>query len=685
MGTREDLLKITASDLWDAEWYAARHPEMKRMHLQPPLHFLLHGGPAGDDPGPKFNSASYLAAHPELKAQRIIPLVHFLDSKQANSSTWRPTRMDLKTDLIKRRFWRGTGPGCDSANLVDQVSVIIPTIFKDMDLLSRCLQSLRGEAVKEIILIDNRPETNDELAGSPCSVPYRIIHAPGEFNWSKLNNIGAKEAIGDFLLFLNDDLYSPDFSDEWIKPLLETFTVNRRVNIAAPALLNPDRTIQSAGCYRTSEGCTVAHSKIMPTMENHAYFVEAVVGAAMMFRRETFQPFDENLKVLLADSEICLRRGGCVIVPDSQLIHHERTSRGPDGMQAKMDEELFKSKYPMQPSELYRSNLIGRPRVNRILVIKLDHIGDFAISLEAARELRYQFRGRPMDLVCGAWNVSLAEKSGLFNRIFPMEFFRADASAGIVPMLDVKEFREFIRSTSYDFAIDLRAAPESRIVLKELDNLAITVGFDSPYYTPDIHLPYACSRTIVRGGHNSDDLKHLVSRLPLIDTSPRCITAASSKTIGFHIGSSSDVKRWTKWDKLCTLLHEEGYDLIQFGMDRDEFVSELAQDMRGKSDLAGFAQMVNEHCDIYLGHDTGTTHLVAQRGVPVIEIVSGLVDPAEWQARGEFVSSLWRSQKCTPCYRNPCSIGKPCIVSVEPEDVLIELRAMQDRQLGGNQ
>jgi len=685
MGTREDLLKITASDLWDADWYAARHPEMKRMNLQPALHFLLHGGPAGDDPGPRFNSAAYLAEHPELKGQRVIPLVHFLDGKQAKPSTWRPTRMDLKTDLIKRRFWLGPWPGRDGANLVAQVSVIIPTIFKDMDLLSRCLQSLRGETVKEVILIDNRPETTDELAGSPCPLPYRIIHAPGEFNWSKLNNIGAKESTGDFLLFLNDDLYIPDLSDAWLKPLLEAFAVNRRVNIAAPALLNPDRTIQSAGCYRTSEGCTVAHSKIVPTLEEHAYFVEAVVGAAMMFRRETFQPFDESLKVLLADSEICLRLGGCVIVPDSQLIHHERTSRGPDGMQAKLDEELFKFRYPMQPSELYRSNLIWRASVKRILVIKLDHIGDFAISLEAVRELRHQFRSITIDLVCGAWNVGLAENSGQFDRIFPMEFFRADASAGIVPTLDVKEFREFIRSASYDFAIDLRAAPESRIILKELDNLAITVGFDSPYYTPDISLPYACSRTIVRGSHNSDDLKHLVSRLPLIDTYPRRAPAAWSKTIGFHMGASSDVKRWTKWDKLCTLLSKEGYGLIQFGVDSDEMVSELAQDMRGKSDLAGFAQMVDEHCAIYLGHDTGTTHLVAKRGVPVIEIVSGLVDPAEWQARGEFVSSLWRSQKCTPCYRNPCSIGKPCIVGVEPEDVLIELRAMEDRYLRGHE
>jgi len=688
MGTREDLIKITGSEFWDTTWYEMHHMGCKKNGLQPAMHFLLHGGPSGKDPGPNFNSSKYLAEHPELAGRKIIPLIHFIDSQSANRATWKPTRLDIKTDTIKRRFEFGTdwsdrfrtGRSIYEASIktAGTVSVIMPTIFKDWHLLNKCLQSLRGPTVVEILVIDNRPETKDELIGSPVPLPYRIIHAPGEFNWSKLNNIGAKEAVGDFLLFLNDDLYSPDLSDSWVRTLVSAFE-NPKVNIAAPVLLNPNRTIQSAGCYRTSEGCTVAHSRIMPTVEHHAAFVEAVVGAAMMFRRDAFQPFDESLKVLLADSEICLRVGGCVIVPEAQLIHHERTSRGPDGPQAKQDEERFKSLYPMQQSDLLRSNLVWDCSIKRVLILKLDHIGDFAISLEAVRDMKRSMRNAQFDLVCGPWLVALATSTELFDRVFPLDFFKADASAGIVPSIDPTEFRSFIMSKSYDFAIDLRAAPESRLILKELDNLAITVGFESPHYTPDISLPYSCSRTTIRGAHNSDDLKHLVAQLPVISGYPRLTSASMGKTVGFHIGASSDVKRWTKWVQLCDLLVAKGYKLVQFGMADDTLVTNDALDMRGGSDLAGFSSMVDEFCAIYLGHDTGTTHLVAQRGVPVIEIVSGLVDPAEWQARGEFVSSLWRQQKCTPCYRNPCRIGKPCIVDVEPEDVLLELKSMERR------
>jgi len=674
MGTREDLIKITGSPFWDATWYEINCMGAKKNGLQPSMHFLLHGGPSGKDPGPNFDSQKYLAEHPDLAGRKIIPLLHFIDSQSADKATWKPTRLNIKTDNIKRRFEFGAG-----IMMLRTVSVIIPTIFKDWDLLNKCLQSLRGQIVVEILVIDNRPETKDELAGSPVPLPYRIIHAPGEFNWSRLNNIGAKEAVGDFLLFLNDDLYSPDLSESWVLTLVSAFE-NPKVNIAAPVLLNPNRTIQSAGCYRTAEGCTVAHSRIMPTTENHAVFVEAVVGAAMMFRREAFQPFDESLKVLLADSEICLRLGGCIIVPEAQLIHHERTSRGPDGPQAKQDEERFKSLYPMQQSDLLRSNLVWDCSIKRVLIIKLDHIGDFSISLEAVRDMKRSMQNAKFDLVCGPWLVDLATSTEMFDRVFPLKFFKADASAGIVPTLDAKDLRDFIRSKSYDFAIDLRAAPESRIILKEMDDLAITVGFESPYYTPDISLPYACSRTTIGGGHNSDDLKHLVAWLPVISGYPRLSPASMGKTVGFHIGASSDVKRWTKWKQLCDLLVAHGYDLVQFGMPGDELVTRDALDMRGASDLAGFSKMVDENCAIYLGHDTGTTHIVAaQRGIPVIEIVSGLVDPAEWQARGEFVSSLWRSQKCMPCYRNPCRIGKPCIVDVEPEDVLLELKSMERR------
>ena len=72
---------------------------------------------------------------------------------------------------------------------------------------------------------------------------------------------------------------------------------------------------------------------------------------------------------------------------------------------------------------------------------------------------------------------------------------------------------------------------------------------------------------------------------------------------------------------------------------------------------------------LYLGHDTGPTHIVALAGVPVMEIVGGLVAPNEWQGLGALVS-LTMGVPCAPCYRQPCKMGNiACIKTIAPQQV----------------
>src|SRR5438876_8889458 len=64
----------------------------------------------------------------------------------------------------------------------------------------------------------------------------------------------------------------------------------------------------------------------------------------------------------------------------------------------------------------------------RLLVLKLDHLGDFIIAMPAMQALRDHFPNDEITLVCGSWNRSLAESTGLFDAIVVYDFFPPSSS-----------------------------------------------------------------------------------------------------------------------------------------------------------------------------------------------------------------------------------------------------------------
>jgi SAM-dependent methyltransferase len=75
---QSDLILIGGSDLFDANWYLARYPDIARTKTNPRFHYLLYGAFEGRDPGPNFCSRWYLDTYGDVKASGINPLVHYL-------------------------------------------------------------------------------------------------------------------------------------------------------------------------------------------------------------------------------------------------------------------------------------------------------------------------------------------------------------------------------------------------------------------------------------------------------------------------------------------------------------------------------------------------------------------------------------------------------------------------------
>jgi ADP-heptose:LPS heptosyltransferase len=151
----------------------------------------------------------------------------------------------------------------------------------------------------------------------------------------------------------------------------------------------------------------------------------------------------------------------------------------------------------------------GRPRdkpaIHRILVLKVDHIGDLLIADEAFSILKRSFPDARLELICGGWNVELARRLGWFDAVYGVDFFKqiselqADPSAASEALGKGLDELRRLNLESYDLAVDLRYDRDTRPILRSID-ATIRAGYgnsaDFPYL--DVVLPW-CNLASVHG------------------------------------------------------------------------------------------------------------------------------------------------------------------------------------------
>jgi ADP-heptose:LPS heptosyltransferase len=127
----------------------------------------------------------------------------------------------------------------------------------------------------------------------------------------------------------------------------------------------------------------------------------------------------------------------------------------------------------------------------RILVIKLDHLGDLLIALPALTLLRGSFPGDQISLVCGSWNKTFCERLDLFNEILTHDFFPRNARGWDGrPNQSDEHFKSLLRG-AYDIAIDLRVEEEARHLLDLVDaRLKFRIGKSSNRSPADVSLQF---------------------------------------------------------------------------------------------------------------------------------------------------------------------------------------------------
>ncbi len=225
-----------------------------------------------------------------------------------------------------------------------RVVIVIPT-RDHLNLLRRCVSELQQISTYpnyEVIIVDNDSSDADTVQYLETT-PHQVVRAPGDFNYSRLINLGVRSSDAQFALLLNNDCFirTPD-------ALKQLVGLAQRPEVGAVGcrLRYPDGQLQHCGVGLGDGGLGFnLHFDFAGVRD-----VSAVTGACMLTRREVFEEvdgFDEGLRVAFSDVDFCLRvsqRGHSIVyTPLVEFEHHEGASRGrlhPDA-----DNSVFRARW----------------------------------------------------------------------------------------------------------------------------------------------------------------------------------------------------------------------------------------------------------------------------------------------------------------------------------------------------
>lgn len=273
----------------------------------------------------------------------------------------------------------------------------------------------------------------------------------------------------------------------------------------------------------------------------------------------------------------------------------------------------------------------------RALVIRGGALGDFLLTLPVLKALREAAPGSRLEMLAYPGIAALAERSSLIDAVRSIEY---GPLAGFFTRGTVLDpgLREFFGS--FDLILSYLYDPDG-IFTGNLQNSGAT--------------------RIITGPHRPGESTHAIDQLsvpltalglPLAGRATRlALTPAAHQapTVAMHPGSGSAAKNWPveKWRQLAGQLLSANpkVHLAIIGGEADAAAVAVLRDL--ETTRVDFWESLPlpelavrlAGTQLYLGHDTGVSHLAAAAGVPSL-LLFGPTDPGVWAPPHEYVRVL---------------------------------------------
>jgi GT2 family glycosyltransferase/SAM-dependent methyltransferase/glycosyltransferase involved in cell wall biosynthesis len=250
------------------------------------------------------------------------------------------------------------------------VSVIIPVHGK-WAYTRQCLDSIersRPSVPFEVVVVDDASPDDSAARLAGCA-GVRLVRAPRNLGFVRACNLGAEQARGELLVFLNNDT---EVRAGWLDHLVDTVYQHERIGLVGARLVYPDGSLQESGGIVWSDGTGWNYGRGQ-SADNARYTslrdVDYCSGAALLVRGDLFAElggFDERYAPAYyedTDLAFAVRAAGyrTVIQPAAVVVHHEGVSNGTDtaGTGLKRFQEINRTEFVRKWSDALTAQLDG--------------------------------------------------------------------------------------------------------------------------------------------------------------------------------------------------------------------------------------------------------------------------------------------------------------------------------------
>ncbi|MFA5158899.1 MAG: glycosyltransferase family 9 protein [Candidatus Omnitrophota bacterium] len=342
--------------------------------------------------------------------------------------------------------------------------------------------------------------------------------------------------------------------------------------------------------------------------------------------------------------------------------------------------------------------------VHRILVIRLDHIGDVVMARPAIRALHKKFPHAAIDLLVTEDIAPLFEHSKEIRAVIAAQYAWFNRNTSFAQKcLEFWRLLGIVKTGSYDIGIDLRGDLRN-ILLMFLSGIKYTIGYGiaGGGFLLNEEVPYDTAQHQVRLNLNLLNSFHVAQDnklLPFEYSSEKArkfwekIKILPSTTllprVVFHMGAGYPSKRWPfeNFRALIQQIDREALaQIVLVGTEAEKEAtpdlklnSERLIDLRGKTTLQDLPVLL-DICDIFIGNDSGPAHIAAAQGLEIILFVSGTNDIRLWYPWTERLSLLQHEVPCSPCGVDICPVeGHPCVEGITVDQAFDAFLSTLDR------
>lgn len=256
--------------------------------------------------------------------------------------------------------------------------------------------------------------------------------------------------------------------------------------------------------------------------------------------------------------------------------------------------------------------------MKKILVLRGGALGDFIVTLPALAQLRARWPEAEITLVGNATAATLGRDAGLIDHVESQHAARWAGLYGSAPLSEDLAGQ----LTAFDLVINYWPDPDGELSRR------------FPLHEKQIVLSAAAMPTTAPAA------AHYCSPLNFFGLSPGPLWYAlgtpkpDARLIALHPGSGSRHKNWplAHWAELCAWITQElRAELLIITGEADEGAATTLAKFGHSAHSLPLAQLVDRlgDCRLFIGHDSGISHLAAACSVPSL-LLFGPTDPAMW-------------------------------------------------------